>query len=66
LLAQDQIFYRNNDTRVRTNENYSTILDSDFEKLLFNANNYYNPDKDDLVWSTKFGRTFSLSATYNF
>jgi hypothetical protein len=66
LLAQDQIFYRNNDTRIRTNENYSTILDSDFEKLLFNANNYYNPDKDDLVWSTKFGRTFSLSATYNF
>lgn len=66
LLAQDQIFYRNNDTRVRTNENYSTILDSDFEKLLFNANNFYNPDKDDLVWSTKFGRTFSLSATYNF
>jgi hypothetical protein len=66
LLAQDQIFYRNNDTRTRTNENYSTILDSDFEKLLFNANNFYNPDKDDLVWSTKFGRTFSLSATYNF
>ncbi|MBU3680465.1 MAG: hypothetical protein FGM16_00835 [Flavobacterium sp.] len=66
LLAQDQIFYRNNDTRVRTNENYSTILDSDFEKLLFNANNWYNPAKDDLVWSTKYGRTFSLSASYNF
>jgi TonB-dependent receptor len=66
LLAQDQIFYRNNDTRVRNSQNYNTILDSDFEKILFNANNYYNPDKDDLVWSTKYGRTFSLSATYNF
>lgn len=66
LLAQDQIFYRNNDTRVRNSQNYDTILDSDFEKLLFNANNSYNAAKDDLVWSTKYGRTFSLSATYNF
>lgn len=66
LLAQDQIFYHNNDTRVRTQANYNTILDSDFEKLLFNAHNYYDPNKDDLIWSTKHGRTFSLSATYNF
>ena len=66
LLAQDQIFYRNNDTRTRNSQNYDTILDSDFEKLLFNANNSYNAAKDDLVWSTKYGRTFSLSASYNF
>lgn len=65
ILAQDQIFYQNDylkSTRYGTFEtlgNYVFTGDYLYE-------DGYNSNKDNLFWKTKFGQTFSLSATYNF
>ncbi len=61
LLAQRQIFYQNRDI-VTTNGNFfNTILTGDAKNK-----NDYNANEDDLIWSTKFGSTYSLSATLKF
>ncbi|AWI25109.1 TonB-dependent receptor [Flavobacterium pallidum] len=65
LLDQESIFYQN---KLSGNKEESGV--KGFFNNIFTGdsgnNNGYDKDHDDLFWSTKFGRTFSLSATYNF
>ena len=65
ILAQDQIFYFNNDLPAEDITGFDTYLNDIFNGSKQNTNGY-NPDIDDLKWLTKFGKTFSLTATYNF
>ncbi len=66
VLAQDLIFYQNNTPNAYNNDTAITSLTN----LVFTGdghnNNGYKAGVDDAIWITKFGRTFSLSATYNF
>jgi len=64
ILAQDLIFYENNDLELNSGENLKGInaLIEPFK----NPNAAYDKNIDNLRWLTKFGRTFSLSITYNF
>ncbi|MEY4351250.1 MAG: hypothetical protein RL078_1317 [Bacteroidota bacterium] len=64
LLAQHLIFYQNN---------YSTTTVGGIRKVgnfLFtgeaSGENSFDPEKDDLVWDTNFGRVFSFVLTYKF
>jgi TonB-dependent receptor len=65
LLAQKLIFYQNNYTTLNDDKAVQKAIN-----YLFYGNaagdNKYEADKDDLIWRTKFGRTFSFSATYKF
>ncbi|MCX6181173.1 MAG: TonB-dependent receptor [Bacteroidetes bacterium] len=61
LLAQRQIFYQNRDLGATYGNFFNTILTGDAKNK-----NGYNTEEDDLVWSTSFGSTFSLSATLKF
>ena len=67
ILAQDQIFYFKNtdkyvDQRFDVFEAFAnTIFTGDYENK-----NGYSPKVDDTLWVTKYGRSFSLSLTYNF
>lgn len=66
LLAQDLIFYQNNNSSV--DPNYSS-LEKTANKIFTGDANYkdgFNANEDDIIWKTKFGQTFSLSVTYNF
>ena len=80
ILGQDQIFYNNNDA-IPFTPGMATVESSDVSFSLFdgvsrgvknfanslkNHNNWYNSEKDDVVWKTKYGRTFSISISYNF
>jgi hypothetical protein len=66
LLAQDLIFYQNNTPP--KNINYVSTF-TNLTNVIFtgdsNNENGYNPKVDDAIWITKFGRTFSLSLSYN-
>jgi hypothetical protein len=66
VLAQDLIFYQNNKPNAYNNDTAITSL----ANLVFTGDghndNGYKAGVDDAIWITKFGRTFSLSATYNF
>ena len=81
ILAQDLIFYQNNDAtpfvpRVSTEDlppTFFTLFDGISREIkntvnstFGNHNNWYNSDTDDARWITKYGRTFSLSLSYNF
>lgn len=65
ILAQKLDFYQNN---------YTTVADKSAAKRFTNSlflgdaddKNGYDASQDDLIWSTKFGRTFSFSITYKF
>ena len=65
ILAQRQIFYQNRDLGLSNTNGiegfFNTILTGDAKNK-----NDYNAEEDDLIWSTKFGTTFSLSATLKF
>jgi hypothetical protein len=65
ILAEDLIFYQNN---YKNSVNYGTL--ETLGNYLFTGDYHYqdgfNPADDDVLWQTKFGRSFSLSATYNF
>ncbi|WP_310558776.1 TonB-dependent receptor domain-containing protein [Flavobacterium sp.] len=65
LLAQDLIFYQNN---YRNTVEYGTL--ETLANAIFTGDPHYedgyNPADDDAIWLTKFGRSFSFSATYNF
>jgi hypothetical protein len=65
LLAQDLIFYQNN---YKNSVEYGALetLANDVFTGDFHYQDGYNSKEDDVIWKTKFGRTFSLSATYNF
>lgn len=65
LLAQDLVFYQNNYRNTTTYDAFNNLLN---EIFIGNYNNEdgYSPKDDDIIWLTKFGRTFSLSMSYNF
>jgi TonB-dependent receptor len=65
LLAQDLIFYQNNDFGKTNVTGFEKTINSIFIGDSQNLNGY-NPDEDDLVRSTNFGQTFSLALSYNF
>jgi Outer membrane protein beta-barrel family/CarboxypepD_reg-like domain/TonB-dependent Receptor Plug Domain len=65
ILAQDLIFYQNNDLDPTEVKGLDGFFNNVFNGDKQNKNGF-NEKEDDLVWQTKFGRTFSLTATYNF
>ena len=65
LLAQDLVFYQNNDLGKTNVTGFSKTFNSIFIGDSQNKNGY-NPNEDDLVRSTNFGQTFSLALSYNF
>ena len=64
-LAQDLIFYQNNDSSTNSVSGikgiFNSILTGDSQDK-----NGYNHKEDDLVWRTKFGPTVSMSINYSF
>lgn len=65
ILAEDLIFYQNN---YKNTANYGTLetLGNYVFTGDYHNQNGFNPADDDILWKTKFGRSFSLSITYNF
>jgi hypothetical protein len=65
ILAQKQNFYQNRDL-----EDQSVAGAKGFFNLVFNGDrkneNGYNDREDDLIWSTKFGRIYSLGLSIRF
>lgn len=65
LLAQNQDFYQNRDMGITEDSQvkgfFNSILTGDK-----NNKNGFNPAEDDLIWSTKSGRVFSLAISYKF
>lgn len=65
ILAEDLIFYQNN---YKNTANYGTLetLGNYIFTGDYHNQNGFNEADDDVLWRTKFGRSFSLSATFNF
>ena len=65
ILAQKQNYYQNrelDDTKVNAGKGFfNGLLTGDSQN-----NNGYNKNEDDLIWSTKFGRVYSLSVSVKF
>ncbi len=80
ILAQDQIFYNNNDAipfvAAKDNQDQTTLftlfngvtngIKNIVNRSFGNRKNWYNRDTDDLVWKIKTAATFSFSVSYNF
>ncbi len=65
ILAQDLVFYWNRDLGEAGDSGLKGTFDAVFNGDKQNKNGY-NANEDDLIWLTKFGRTFSLALTFNF
>jgi hypothetical protein len=65
ILAQDLIFYQNNYRNSVAYGSLETLANQIFTGD-FHYQDGYNSKDDDIIWKTKFGKSFSLSATYNF
>ena len=67
ILAQDLIFYENNDIPNAPNRvaGFNSLVNDIFTGSKQNRNGY-DSATDDVVRQTKFGRTFSLTVSYNF
>ena len=65
ILGQDLIFYENRDLGKTEVSGFNGIVNALFTGNSQNKNGY-NSDEDDVIRSTKYGRTFSLILTYNF
>jgi len=66
ILAQDLIFYQNNyNERTSQGSSFSSLTNAIFTGDSLNEDGY-DSATDDAIWRTKYGRTFSLSLTYNF
>ncbi|MEC4047979.1 outer membrane beta-barrel protein [Flavobacterium sp. SUN046] len=66
ILAQDLIFYQNKtNNSVNHDAAFVSLTNTVFTGSSHNDNGY-NKNLDDTIWVTKFGRTFSLSISYNF
>ena len=67
LLAQDLIYYQNNTPTKKANSDPAIVS---LTNIVFTGDgqndNGYKAGLDDAIWITKFGRTFSLSFSYNF
>jgi outer membrane receptor protein involved in Fe transport len=81
ILAQDQIFYNNNDaipfvaakdnddlppTFFTLFDNVSNGVKNIVNRSFGNRKNWYNSETDDLIWKIKTATTFSVSMSYNF
>ena len=81
ILAQDQIFYNNNDAipfvAAKDNDDLQTTFFTLFNRAsngvknivnrsFGNRKNWYNSETDDLIWKIKTAATFSFSVSYNF
>ena len=66
LLAQDLIFYQNNEADIAEKVTGMTAFFNDVLTGDRQDKNGYDAEEDDLVWRTKFGPTFSLSINYSF
>jgi TonB-dependent receptor len=65
VLAQDLIFYQNNYQKNAPQQNSNSGIEiSSFGGS--SSQDYYDSNVDDALWTTKFGRSFSFSFTYNF
>lgn len=65
ILKQDLVFYLNNDLKTDEVKGIDSKINDVFVGDKQNKNGYQE-GIDDLVWVTKFGRTFSFSLSYNF
>ena len=65
ILAQDLIFYQNNYRNTATYGTLETLSNQIFTGD-YHYEDGYNKKDDDVIWRTKFGRSFTLSVTYNF
>ncbi|WP_281336777.1 TonB-dependent receptor [Flavobacterium eburneipallidum] len=66
VLAQDLIFYQNNfELTGKEVKGFRALTNSIFTGDSQNINGY-DKEIDDQTWITKFGPTFSFTATYNF
>ena len=65
ILAEDLIFYQNNYINSASYSPLETLANHVFTGD-YHYQDGYNAADDDEIWNTKFGRSFSLSATYNF
>lgn len=62
ILAQNQVFYQNNSNANEGAGNFfNTFLTGDPQNK-----NDFDETQDDMLWSTKFGRAFSLGISYKF
>jgi outer membrane receptor protein involved in Fe transport len=81
ILAQDQIFYNNNDaipfdpatdgdkdqaSLFKLPKSISKGIKNTINRSFGNRKNWYNSQTDDLVWKIKTATTFSFSLSYNF
>jgi outer membrane receptor protein involved in Fe transport len=66
ILAQDLIFYQNNYKNIDYKLNTIQYLANDLFTGDPNNEDGYDASKDDALLTTKFGRSFSLSLSYNF
>jgi len=65
VLAQDLTFYQNNYRNTVEYGSLETLANHVFTGD-YHYEDGYNAADDDVIWNTKFGRSFSLSATFNF
>jgi Outer membrane protein beta-barrel family/CarboxypepD_reg-like domain/TonB-dependent Receptor Plug Domain len=66
VLAQDLIFYLNNDIgNTDKITGYKATINSIFTSDRQNKNGF-DEKEDDVFWKTKYGKTFSLSINYSF
>jgi len=65
IFAQNQTFYQNNYKNTAVYGPLETLANHVFTGD-FHHQDGYNSVDDDIIWDQKFGRSFSLSATYNF
>ena len=65
ILAEDLIFYQNNYINSASYSPLETLANHVFTGD-YHYQDGYNAADDDQIWNTKFGRTFSLAATFNF
>ena len=65
-LAQNLQFYQNNELAGTAEiKGFQALINQVFIGDKQNRNGY-NDKEDDLLWDTKFGQTFSFTATYSF
>ena len=65
ILAEDLVFYSNNDIETAPKTGFDALINNVFTGTKQNKNGY-DETIDDLVWVTKYGKTFSFTVTYNF
>ncbi len=65
VLAQDLIFYQNNNLDLDKVKGFKALVNTVFTGDSQNKNGY-NEKEDDTFWRTKYGQTLSFSVNYSF